>query len=426
MMHPLQIKLAAARRRVRRLLIIYGTSRALAIVLPVLVVLGGIDYLLRFEDHGVRMIWSLAAAALVVWAIARYLAPAVRQRLSDLVVAQRIESHFAGLRRAVVQRDRVSRRGFGRPAGRQRRASSSGRCAGPGPRRFVGLVDGHQSSARCQGRGRGRRHRACRGRDLRGPPVRRVLGRRATRQPAGQRGLAAGQRSRLHASHRPARGRADHSRSNSSTAIARCRTKCGSNIVGRTRRARANRTRENAARRRSDDRPPRQGLDVVRLSGRRGRRSADAVDARRSRRAAADRVARDHAASTRLYRLAGPVRRAADRRACGARPSRSRRRRRKPLASAVLHQQNGPDVVAQIAADGRGFAIPDTVGRRSRDAAAAERRATMVIDKSGTVLVRSPRSRRDDRRAGRPLGNSGDRRSADRRSICSSQAAICS
>ena len=29
----------------------------------------------------------------------------------------------------------------------------------------------------------------------------------------------------------------------------------------------------------------------------------------------------------------------------------------KPLAAAVLHQQNGPDIVAQIAADGRGFAI---------------------------------------------------------------------
>jgi hypothetical protein len=94
-MHPLQVKLAAARRRVRRLLVVYGASRALAIVLPAIVILCGIDYLLRFEDHGVRLILSLGATALVIWATARYVAPAVRQRLSDLIVARRIEAHFA-------------------------------------------------------------------------------------------------------------------------------------------------------------------------------------------------------------------------------------------------------------------------------------------------------------------------------------------
>src|SRR5260370_10915797 len=52
MAHPLEIKVAQARRRVRRLFVVYGASRVLAIVVPAFFVLGGIDYLLRFEDRG--------------------------------------------------------------------------------------------------------------------------------------------------------------------------------------------------------------------------------------------------------------------------------------------------------------------------------------------------------------------------------------
>jgi hypothetical protein len=97
MAHPLEIKVALVRRRVRRLFVVYGASRVLAIVVPAVFVLGGIDYLLRFEDHGVRVIWSLTAAAIAAWAIVRYLLPALQQRLGPVAIAQRIEAHFAGL-----------------------------------------------------------------------------------------------------------------------------------------------------------------------------------------------------------------------------------------------------------------------------------------------------------------------------------------
>jgi hypothetical protein len=97
MAHPLEIKIASARRRIRRLLVVYGASRVLTVVLPVLFVLGGVDYLLRFEDRGVRVIWSLLAAGIAVWAVGRYLLPALRQRLGHVALAQRIESHFVGL-----------------------------------------------------------------------------------------------------------------------------------------------------------------------------------------------------------------------------------------------------------------------------------------------------------------------------------------
>ncbi len=96
MAHPLETRIAAARRRVRRLVIAYGACRALAIILPALFVLGGLDYLLRFEDRGVRIIWSLLAAGVTVWAIVRYLLPALRERIGSVALAQRIESQFAG------------------------------------------------------------------------------------------------------------------------------------------------------------------------------------------------------------------------------------------------------------------------------------------------------------------------------------------
>ncbi|HKD36476.1 MAG TPA: hypothetical protein VKB78_06735, partial [Pirellulales bacterium] len=96
MAHPLEVRIATTRRRLRRLLIAYGACRAVAIVLPVLFVLGGVDYLLRFEDRGVRIIWSLAAAGVTVWAVIRYLLPALRERIGAVALAQRIESQFAG------------------------------------------------------------------------------------------------------------------------------------------------------------------------------------------------------------------------------------------------------------------------------------------------------------------------------------------
>jgi hypothetical protein len=96
MAHPLEIRIASSRRRVRRLLIAYGACRALAIVLPALFILGGVDYLMRFEDRGVRIIWSILAAGITVWAIVRYLLPVVRERIGKVALAQRIESQFAG------------------------------------------------------------------------------------------------------------------------------------------------------------------------------------------------------------------------------------------------------------------------------------------------------------------------------------------
>ena len=60
MLHPLEQKIVALRRRVRRLAAVYGLSIVAAILLATVAVLGSIDCLLRLEDRGLRIIASLA------------------------------------------------------------------------------------------------------------------------------------------------------------------------------------------------------------------------------------------------------------------------------------------------------------------------------------------------------------------------------
>jgi hypothetical protein len=380
-MHPLQIKLAAARRRVRRLLFIYGTSRALAVVLPVLVVLGGIDYLLRFEDHGVRMIWSLAAAALLVWAIARYLAPAVRQRLSDLVVAQRIETHFAGLGEQLSSAIEF----LGEDADDPLAGSAALRRAAVAQAQArTGSLDWSMA---------------------------------INRRPAVRAAAVAGGIALVVAAicmFRP---------SDASLAVERLVNPLGSAIwppvndlafTHRIDRLAAGQTFETELIDRNRQMP-----DEVRIEYRWTSPSGrEQIDREKMQPVGDLMIARRDKVSTSFdYRAEGgddhrmpwlhvevveppriasleiklhppdytgwPVQ-AAERRIVALRGTvvTVQATTSKPLASAVLHQQNEPDVVAQIAADGRGFTIPDS--RASlRDDDAAERRATLVVDKSG-------------------------------------------
>ncbi len=93
-MHPLQQKVAAARRLAKRLLLLHGLFRLLSLVAPVVLLLAALDYWLRLEDRGLRIVWSLAAVGAAAWAARRFLWPAWRQKLNDVAVAQRVEQHL--------------------------------------------------------------------------------------------------------------------------------------------------------------------------------------------------------------------------------------------------------------------------------------------------------------------------------------------
>ena len=94
MLHPLEQKIVALRRRVRRMAVLYGLSAVAAAVLACMVLLGLVDYLVRFQDRGLRIIASLAVLGVSVWAAYRYLFVAWKMRLGDVDLAVRVQRRF--------------------------------------------------------------------------------------------------------------------------------------------------------------------------------------------------------------------------------------------------------------------------------------------------------------------------------------------
>ena len=97
-MHPLSQKIAALqqqliwRRRTVTACWIAATAIAAALAL------GFIDYLVRFNDPGLRIMATLAFMAAVVWAAYRWWYLAQKQRIAPLVVARRVETRFPQFR----------------------------------------------------------------------------------------------------------------------------------------------------------------------------------------------------------------------------------------------------------------------------------------------------------------------------------------
>ena len=98
MAHPLELRIAALRRRVRVLLLLHGAGCAAALTIAAWAVLALGDYFWRYEETGVRVLSSLAAVAAVGWAAYRYLLPLVQAKLGDVFLARQIERKFPELR----------------------------------------------------------------------------------------------------------------------------------------------------------------------------------------------------------------------------------------------------------------------------------------------------------------------------------------
>lgn len=98
MPHPLQQSIAALSRRARRLTLSHALCWFLSALVATVGLLALVDYLVRFEDRGIRAMCSLAALALVVLAARRYVWGAALRRYGDIDVALRIERRFPALR----------------------------------------------------------------------------------------------------------------------------------------------------------------------------------------------------------------------------------------------------------------------------------------------------------------------------------------
>jgi len=97
MLHPVQQRVREVNRRVRRLTALHGVAASLLLVVVTAFLIGLLDYLLRFEDPGVRLLGSATVAAVAGWSFWRFLRPGCGYRPSDLQIAQWIEQRFPEL-----------------------------------------------------------------------------------------------------------------------------------------------------------------------------------------------------------------------------------------------------------------------------------------------------------------------------------------
>jgi hypothetical protein len=94
MAHPLEQKIARVRGQARRLVVLYALGWTVAVMVGAVLLFGVVDFLIRFQDHGVRFIGSLALGLTFAWTCYRFGPVAWGRRLSDVALAQRIESRF--------------------------------------------------------------------------------------------------------------------------------------------------------------------------------------------------------------------------------------------------------------------------------------------------------------------------------------------
>jgi len=97
MSHPLRHRLAILRTRIRRLVTVYAVSWIVGAVVAAVLVLGLADYLLRFQDRGIRLISSLAVLGVLAWTAYRYLVVGLTTPLSDVELARRVQNRFPKL-----------------------------------------------------------------------------------------------------------------------------------------------------------------------------------------------------------------------------------------------------------------------------------------------------------------------------------------
>ncbi len=80
-----------------RLLVLYASAWTAAVLIAAVVALGLADYLIRYRDHGIRLMASLAVLLVAAWAVRRYWLANFARRWSDVELAHRIERRYPAL-----------------------------------------------------------------------------------------------------------------------------------------------------------------------------------------------------------------------------------------------------------------------------------------------------------------------------------------
>ena len=96
MPHPLEQRSSSC-DAVRATAAVYGLSLATAALLATMAALGLTDYLLRFQDRGLRIIASLLVLGVLGWTFYRYVFPVWLERLQDVDRGRIVQRRFPRL-----------------------------------------------------------------------------------------------------------------------------------------------------------------------------------------------------------------------------------------------------------------------------------------------------------------------------------------
>lgn len=97
MKHPIQNTIDQQRGRAKRLVLLFGLSCSISVILGVLLIVCWVDYVARFSDIGLRTLGSFLVASSALLASVYLLWPSIRFRLSPLQFAHAIERRFPHL-----------------------------------------------------------------------------------------------------------------------------------------------------------------------------------------------------------------------------------------------------------------------------------------------------------------------------------------
>jgi hypothetical protein len=97
MAHPLEAKIAQVRGRAWRLLILHALGWTVAIIVTCGLVLGLVDYWIRFQDRGIRLMASAAMIGVCIWAAWRFWIRGLARSPSDVELARRVQRRFPAL-----------------------------------------------------------------------------------------------------------------------------------------------------------------------------------------------------------------------------------------------------------------------------------------------------------------------------------------
>src|SRR3972149_6142018 len=97
-MHPLTQKIPSRQRRLALRERAVAACWIAATVIAAALLLGLLDYWVRFRDPGLRIMATAALVAAAPWAVYRWGFLPSRRRRVPLAVARRVEAHFPQLR----------------------------------------------------------------------------------------------------------------------------------------------------------------------------------------------------------------------------------------------------------------------------------------------------------------------------------------